>query len=176
MNYRLPSEAEWEYACRAIQNSEELTKGVGDIPVYPPFHFGETITSELANYLASLTYKEEPMGEYRAETTPVRSFLPNAFGLYDMHGNVRNWCLDPWHKNYEGAPEDGKVWDRNNYDNYYDNILDNINALIKDNRTHVIRGGSWNLDPRNCRSGFRNYRAFSADDVGFRVALSVQDS
>ena len=172
--YRLPSEAEWEYACRAIQNPEELVKGVKEVPVYPPFHFGETITSELANYISSLTYKKEPKGKYRAETTPVKSFLPNAFGLYDMHGNVREWCLDPWHNNYEGAPEDGKVWDNNNYDNYYYyNISDNINALIKDNGTHVIRGGSWNIDPRNCHSAFRNYRAYHANDVGFRPALSV---
>lgn len=172
MNYRLPSEAEWEYACRAIQNSEELAKGVKEVPIYPPFHFGETITSELANYSPSVLYQEEPEGQYRGETTPVKSYLPNAFGLYDMHGNVREWCLDPWHNNYNGAPEDGKVWDDNNYDN----ISDNINALVKDNRTHVIRGGSWDRDPRHCRSACRNYRAYHANDVGFRLVLPVQDS
>ncbi len=81
--YRLPSEAEWEYACRAGTTT--------------PFHFGETITGELANYDASRTYADEPKGEYREETTPVGQFPPNAFGLYDMHGNVWEWCLDPWH-------------------------------------------------------------------------------
>jgi formylglycine-generating enzyme required for sulfatase activity len=174
MNYRLPSEAEWEYACRAIQNPEELVKGVGDIPVYPPFHFGETITSELANYDGSFTYKEEPEGQYRAETTPVRSFLPNAFGLYDMHGNVWEWCLDPWHKNYEGAPSDGGVWDGNNNNYHYHNILDNINVLIKDGRTHVLRGGYWDDHPRDCRSASR----FSYDTyyAGFRPVFSFQDS
>ncbi len=76
--YRLPSEAEWEYACRAGTTT--------------PFHFGETITDELANYHASKTHASEPKGEYRKQTTPVGEFPPNAFGLYDMHGNVWEWC------------------------------------------------------------------------------------
>jgi formylglycine-generating enzyme required for sulfatase activity/predicted ATPase/predicted DNA-binding protein YlxM (UPF0122 family) len=176
MNYRLPSEAEWEYACRAIQNPEELVKGVKKIPVYPPFHFGETITSELANYYGSLTYKEEPGGQYRGETTPVRSFLPNAFGLYDMHGNVWEWCLDPWHNNYEGAPGDGGVWDGNNNDNHYYKVLDNINVLIEDSRTHVLRGGSWVDAPLICRSACRLSTGFAYNFVGFRPVFSVQDS
>ena len=176
MNYRLPSEAEWEYACRAIQNPGELVKGVREIPVYPPFHFGETITSELANYYGSSTYKEEPRGQYRAQTTPVRSFLPNAFGLYDMHGNVWEWCLDPWHNNYEGAPGDGGVWDGNNNNNHYYDILDNINVLIEDSRTHVLRGGSWLFDARLCRSASRDFLGFDYDFVGFRPAFSLQDS
>jgi len=94
--YRLPSEAEWEYACRAGTTT--------------PFHYGETITSELANYKASDTYAKEKKGEYRRKTTPVRSFTPNRFGLYDMHGNVWEWCADPFHNNYKGAPTDGSVW------------------------------------------------------------------
>jgi formylglycine-generating enzyme required for sulfatase activity len=72
--YRLPSEAEWEYACRA--------------GTMTPFHFGETITTELANYNAHYIYGSAPLGKYRAETTEVGSFPPNGFGLYDMHGNV----------------------------------------------------------------------------------------
>ncbi|MDY7003819.1 MAG: SUMF1/EgtB/PvdO family nonheme iron enzyme [Cyanobacteriota bacterium] len=79
-NYRLPSEAEWEYTCRAGTTT--------------PFHFGETITGELANYRASKTYGNEPKGEYRKETTPVGKFPPNAFGLYDMHGNIWEWCYE----------------------------------------------------------------------------------
>ena len=94
--YRLPSEAEWEYACRAGTTT--------------PFYFGETITGELANYRTSETYAEEPKGEYRQETTPVGSFPPNAFGLYDMHGQVWEWCADTWHENYNGAPTDGIAW------------------------------------------------------------------
>ncbi|TRT91729.1 MAG: TIR domain-containing protein, partial [Microcystis aeruginosa Ma_OC_LR_19540900_S633] len=94
--YRLPSEAEWEYACRAGTTT--------------PFYFGETITGELANYNASNTYADELNGEYQNETTRVGQFPPNAFGLYDMHGNVREWCADTWHDNYDGAPTDGSVW------------------------------------------------------------------
>jgi formylglycine-generating enzyme required for sulfatase activity len=82
--YRLPSEAEWEYACRAGTTT--------------PFHFGETITSELANYNANYTYGAGVKGIYREQTTPVGSFgVANSFGLYDMHGQVWEWCADHWH-------------------------------------------------------------------------------
>ena len=94
--YRLPSEAEWEYACRAGTTT--------------PFHFGETITSDLANYRGSSTYANEPKGEYREKTIQVGSFPPNAVGLYDMHGNVWEWCQDDFQDNYEGAPKDGSAW------------------------------------------------------------------
>ncbi|MDB9505517.1 formylglycine-generating enzyme family protein, partial [Microcystis aeruginosa CS-338/01] len=101
--YRLPSEAEWEYACRAGTTT--------------PFYFGETITGELANYNAYNSYAEEPDGEYRKQTTPVGQFPPNAFGLHDMHGNVWEWCADTWHGNYDGAPTDGSAWIENGDDN-----------------------------------------------------------
>ncbi|AFZ01321.1 formylglycine-generating enzyme family protein [Calothrix sp. PCC 6303] len=144
--YRLPSEAEWEYACRAGTTT--------------PFHYGETITSELANYRANeYTYAEEPVGEYREETTPVGSFPPNSFGLYDMHGNVYEWCADPWHDDYKGAPKDGSVWRENGNDNY-----------------SSLHGGSWDLDPRICRSSYRlNYytRDLIIRNVGFRVVCVV---
>jgi formylglycine-generating enzyme required for sulfatase activity len=178
-NYCLPSEAEWEYACRAIVNPEALGEKGKKKPVYPPFHFGETLTGELANYNASSTYQQEKAGAYRGQTTPVRTFPPNAFGLYDMHGNVLEWCLDPWHRSYEGAPEDSRVWDEKNNENYYQNILDNISVLIKDARTHVLRGGSWFDNPRNCRSAFRldnDYRVWRGfDNVGFRLVCPPQD-
>ena len=144
--YSLPSEAEWEYACRAGTTT--------------PFHYGETITSELANYRGSSTYGDEPGGEDRGETTPVGNFPPNSFGLYDMHGNVREWCADPWHENYEGAPKEGRVWGENG----------------NNNRSHVLRGGSWYDNPRNCRSAYRNdyvWRGFIDFDVGFRVRCGV---
>jgi formylglycine-generating enzyme required for sulfatase activity/uncharacterized protein with von Willebrand factor type A (vWA) domain len=157
--YRLPSEAEWEYACRAGTTT--------------PFHFGETITGELANYDARETYADEPKGEYRRQTTPVGQFPPNAFGLYDMHGNVWEWCLDPWHENYQGEPpRDGSVWDENNNDNRYQSLLISTKELLTDKRYRVLRGGSW-LDIPLCRRsanryglnpGYRNY------DLGFRVA------
>jgi formylglycine-generating enzyme required for sulfatase activity len=158
--YRLPSEAEWEYACRAGTTT--------------PFHFGETITGELANYNASRTYADEPKGEYREETTPVGQFPPNAFGLYDMHGNVWEWCLDPWHENYQGEPpRDGSVWDENNNDNRYQSLLISTKKLLTDRPNRVLRGGSWCFYPDYCRSAFRDfdyYRRDDFNDLGFRVA------
>jgi formylglycine-generating enzyme required for sulfatase activity len=94
--YTLPSEAQWEYACRAGTTT--------------PFYFGETITPDQANYDGNYTYGG-PRGEYRQRTTPVGMFPPNDWGLYDMHGNVWEWCLDEWHSNYEGAPVDGSAWE-----------------------------------------------------------------
>ena len=137
--YRLPTEAEWEYACRAGTTT--------------PFHFGETITGELANYRARSTYASEPKGEYRKKTTPVGSFLPNAFGLYDIHGNVWELCEDDWHDNYQGAPTDGSAWTSEN-------------ISIK-----VIRGGSWNAYPDNCRSAYRNYCSRDLRVVNFGVRV-----
>jgi formylglycine-generating enzyme required for sulfatase activity len=143
--YRLPSEAEWEYACRAGTTT--------------PFHFGETITTDLANYNGNYTYGEGMEGKYCEETTPVGSFkVANAFGLYDMHGNVLEWCEDHWHENYEGAPEDGSAW-----------ISEDKDAR------RLLRGGSWDVNPRDCRSAVRDYdvpfdRYYL---IGFRVACSA---
>ncbi|MDJ0615722.1 MAG: bifunctional serine/threonine-protein kinase/formylglycine-generating enzyme family protein [Calothrix sp. MO_192.B10] len=144
--YRLPSEAEWEYACRAGTTT--------------PFYFGEAITTDLANYDGTYIYASEPQGEYRQETTDVGIFPPNAFGLYDMHGNVFEWCADPWHDNYEGAPKDGRVWLENGDDNY-----------------SPLRGGSWLDAPRNCRSAYRNLIGWAVRDdivdvIGFRVVCA----
>ena len=142
--YRLPSEAEWEYACRARTTT--------------PFHFGETITTDLANYSGNDTYAAGSKGIYRQETTSVGSFgVANAFGLYDMHGNVWEWCADPWHDSYQGAPADGTVWDKN--------------CTEGDNQTRLLRGGSWSHDPRFCRSAFRSRNAPDDHNTksGFRV-------
>ncbi len=137
--YRLPSEAEWEYACRAGTTT--------------PFHFGETITTGLANYNGDYTYANEPKGEYRQQTTSVGSFPPNAFGLYDMHGNVWERCEDNWHDNYKGAPDDGSAW------------------LSGAGNRKVVRGGSWLSYPDVCRSAFRliGSRDIRDVDIGFRV-------
>ncbi|WP_375327975.1 SUMF1/EgtB/PvdO family nonheme iron enzyme [Microcystis sp. BLCC-F210] len=142
--YRLPSEAEWEYACRAGTTT--------------PFYFGETITGELANYRASKTYAEEAKGEFRKQTTPVGQFPPNAFGLYDMHGNVWEWCADTWHDNYDGAPTDGSAWIEKGNDNF-----------------SPLRGGSWYFFPTFCRSAFRDYyyRRDGNSNDGFRVVCGA---
>jgi formylglycine-generating enzyme required for sulfatase activity len=176
-NYRLPSEAEWEYACRALPlEKQPIQNPKSEIQNSLPFHFGETIISELANYNGSVIYQEEPKGENRGKTTPVGTFKPNAFGLYDMHGNVREWCLDPWHKDYNKAPTDGRVWDEENEnDNRYRNILNNLDKLIEDKRNHVLRGGSWHDNPRYCRSAYRLNDASRHVGFGFRV-ISPQDS
>ena len=139
--YRLPTEAEWEYACRAGTQT--------------PFHFGETLATDLANYNGNSTYNYGPKGEFRQETTPVGGFgIANAFGLCDMHGNVWEWCQDRWHKSYEGAPTDGSVW-----------LSENENA------SHVVRGGSWYYSPEDCRSAYRNFLLPDVTNyyVGFRV-------
>ncbi|MGD2181148.1 SUMF1/EgtB/PvdO family nonheme iron enzyme [Lusitaniella coriacea LEGE 07167] len=160
--YRLPSEAEWEYACKSvISQQSSVISGASRNPTYPPFHFGATLTDKLANYRASTTYAREPKGEYREQTTPVGSFPPNAFGLYDMHGNVWEWCADAWHENYEGAPTDGSAWVGNGNDN-----------------RSPLRGGSWCSYPNLCRSAFRNDNVWVERDIinfniGFRVVWGV---
>jgi formylglycine-generating enzyme required for sulfatase activity len=143
-DYRLPSEAQWEYACRGGTTT--------------PFYFGETITPDLANYDGNYIYAQGPKGIYRQETTPVGKFPPNAFGLYDMHGNVREWCADAWHNNYKDAPTDGSVWIENGDDN-----------------RSLLRGGSWCGDPSYCRSAYRsvNYRRGSYGSLGFRVVCGA---
>ncbi|MBS9386143.1 MAG: SUMF1/EgtB/PvdO family nonheme iron enzyme [Dolichospermum sp. BR01] len=143
--YRLPSEAEWEYACRAGTTT--------------PFHLGETITTDLANYDGNDTYGQGTKGVYREETREVGSFgVANNFGLYDMHGNIREWCQDNWHRNYEGAPTNGSEWL---------DIEENINWKM-------LRGGSWSSIPDYCRSAYRssNYLGTDLNGLGFRVVCS----
>ena len=143
--YRLPSEAEWEYACRAQTST--------------PFYFGETITTDLANFNGNYTYGLAKKGAYRARTTEVGIFYPNAFGLYDLHGNVWEWCADSWHESYEDAPIDGSSW------------VDDKNNIGQ----KVLRGGSWYYDPLGCRSAYRfNYASDDFYDlIGFRPVCEL---
>jgi len=148
--YRLPSEAEWEYACRAGTKT--------------PFHFGETITTDLANYNGNYTYGQGPKGVYREETTEVGSFeVANNFGLYDMHGNVWQWCLDDWHDNYTDAPADGSA------------LFSSDDKLSDKTGRAVLRGGSWLYNPRYCRSAYRydDFRGNRYSNIGFRVVCVV---
>lgn len=156
--YRLPSEAEWEYACRAGTTT--------------PFAFGRTLTPEVATYDnrrrydgsatydGSLTYSSpDEDSSYLRKTTPTDHFgIANAFGLCDMHGNVLEWCTDHWHGNYEDAPTDGSAW---------------LSADESSNR--LLRGGSWSDLLRICRSAPRlDFKPDVRDnDIGFRVCCPV---
>jgi formylglycine-generating enzyme required for sulfatase activity len=118
----------------------------------------------LANYNGNYTYGQGPKGVYREETTEVGSFeVANNFGLYDMHGNVWQWCLDDWHDNYTDAPADGSAWFSSD-----DKLSDKTGRA-------VLRGGSWILNPRNCRSACRIFvnRDLLNLNIGFRVVCVV---
>ncbi|MGK7954359.1 MAG: formylglycine-generating enzyme family protein [Crocosphaera sp.] len=168
-DYRLPSEAQWEYACRAGTTTA--------------FHFGETITTDLANYRGTDweyekkiypgNYGKGPKGIYREQTTPVGYFkVANAFGLYDMHGNVWEWCEDDYHKNYEVAPNDGSAWIETQDSNPDNQSYSQENEDNKPNK--VIRGGSWSLQPYFCRCAVRGFNdpRGSFNNVGFRVVCA----
>jgi formylglycine-generating enzyme required for sulfatase activity len=154
--YQLPSEAEWEYACRAGTTT--------------PFHFGETIDAEVANYRAedrkvgestySGKYERGNFGIYQKRTTSISSFgVTNDFGLSDMHGNVWEWCEDSWHNNYKNAAADGSAW---------------VNPKEIKNNTYALRGGSWIFNPNRCRSAYRskNDADYHNNYVGFRVVYA----
>ena len=147
-HYTLPSEAQWEYACRAGTTT--------------PFYFGDTTSPNLANYNAQISYGDGPKGEYRQQTTAVASFPANGWGLYDMHGNVWEWCTDHWHDTYEGASEDEQPW---------------IDESAGKNHARLLRGGAWVRSPKDLRSASRSNH--HPDNrfiyVGFRVCCLPQD-
>lgn len=143
--YRLPTEAEWEYACRSGTAT--------------PFHFGPTITTDVANYDGSFPYGNAPKGQYRKETTVCSTGAPaNAFGLLDMHGNVWEWCEDVWHGTYHGAPSDGSAW-----------------TTGGEASQRVLRGGSWYGRADYCRSAARIGLAADGRNGrgGFRVVMTT---
>lgn len=138
--YRLPTEAEWEYACRAGSTT--------------PYHFGNTITAAQANFDSSYTYGNGVKETPRRTTTPVGSFPANAWGLFDMHGNVWEWCLD-WFGAYPTEDIPGYRGPQAGTE-------------------RVIRGGAWNQIPRRCRSSMRGSEdpRKRRKDVGFRVCFT----
>nr|WP_320010581.1 formylglycine-generating enzyme family protein [uncultured Desulfobulbus sp.] len=129
--YRLPTEAEWEYSCRASTQT--------------PFYFGQTITPDQVNYGSKTSCRNTPMGIHP----------PNGFGLYDMHGNVYEWCEDTWHDSYQGAPSDGSAW-------------------VDESTNHkVYRGGAWNTSAHFARSAYRFHQpqTWAYYNIGFRLAF-----
>ena len=139
--YRLPTEAEWEYACRAGTTT--------------PFNTGNNITAAQANYDGNYPYNNNARSQHRQRTTPVGSFSANSWGLYDMHGNVSEWCWD-WYWAYPRGEQTDPTGPASGY-------------------TRVVRGGSWEDGGRYLRSAFRggndpSYRSFSS---GFRLVRPI---
>ncbi|NOS87655.1 MAG: formylglycine-generating enzyme family protein [Methylococcaceae bacterium] len=139
---RLPSDAQWEYACRAGTNT--------------PFSFGANITPEQVNYHGEYPYANGGKGVYRKQTVPVKSLPANDWGLYEMHGNVWEWCADAWQQNLSAEP-----------------VTDPLYTAAAAVTARVVRGGSWSYFGRDVRSAFRS--RFTPDlrlyHLGFRLAL-----
>ncbi len=146
MTYRLLSEAEWEYVARAGTTT--------------PFWWGRSISTDQANYDGNSTYGDGPKGEDRRQSVAVDSFEPNPWGLYQVHGNVWEWCADTWHKDYNGAPTDGSAW------------------VGSDMHPRVLRGGSWSSTARSLRAAkrFKSSAYSSYDMIGLRVARTIAPS
>tara|TARA_R110002073_G_scaffold9242_8_gene47853 strand:- start:657 stop:1496 length:840 start_codon:yes stop_codon:yes gene_type:complete len=144
-HYYLPSESMWEYACRAGTQT--------------PFHTGDRISPEQANFNGNFFYNDSVQGVYRGKTVPVGTFSANAFGLYEMHGNVWEWCQDTWHGNYQDAPSDGSSWEGSGCD------------------FRLLRGGSWYINPDYARSSVRDrdFPDYRSSSVGFRVSCLSSD-
>jgi formylglycine-generating enzyme required for sulfatase activity len=136
---RLPTEAEWEYACKAGSDT--------------PFNTGNNLTTDQANYDGNYPYNGNATGSYRQKTSPVGSFSPNAWGLYDMHGNVWEWCSN-WYGDYPNAPA-------------------NNPQGPSEGQVKIYRGGSWGSDAEVSRSAYRNHLNPNnkSDFIGIRLVL-----
>lgn len=149
MNYRLPSEAEWEYAAR--ERGDKMRFGNGkNLALATEINFDSNKKANTQFYVIK--------GGNWGKTTPIGNFPPNSLGLYDMSGNLWEWCADVWHENYYNAPQDGSAW-----------------VLGGEQSMRVIRGGSWADEGASCRTTFRLEKKFDGIDkdyfnVGFRLA------
>ena len=143
----LPTEAEWEYACRSGRETA--------------FSWGDQIMPDQANYDASIDYAGGPTGKYRQKTVPVKSYTANAWGLYQMHGNVWEWCADDW-RVYDCTPQ----------------VNPRGPASAEEGAPRAVRGGSWIREPRGLRAAFRFRRYRDERDSGqsFRVSLRIASS
>jgi formylglycine-generating enzyme required for sulfatase activity len=139
LNVRLPSEAEWEYACRAGSTTQ--------------FHFGDS-PQKLTHY----AWFETNSGQQPA---PIKGKQPNPWGLFDIIGNVWEWCADHWHEDYTGAPDDGSAW------------LDVLPPGQASPRRRCVRGGAWDMDAFRCRSSYRSYdwEDAATNRTGFRIVV-----
>ena len=141
--FTLPTEAQWEYACRAGTAT--------------PFSFGATLTSRQANFDGTEPYGVEEEGPFTEKTSKARSFQPNAWGIYDMHGNVAEWCMDGYAAYAAGEATDPLTPAAGKY--------------------RILRGGSWRSEGAYLRSAFRSQPSPEKElnNIGFRVVLSTAD-
>ncbi len=141
----LPTEAQWEYACRAVTQT--------------PFSFGETITTDQVNYNGNSPYGGGAKGKYRERTVPVDALEPNGFGLYQMHGNVWEWCVDVFDAQFYSKRE----------------ALEKDPVCTSGSGARVIRGGGWREGAGACRSAYRIYvfPSYRGDLLGFRPLRAV---
>ncbi len=150
---QLPTEAQWEYACRASTDPKSSL----------PFSFGFELTSTLVNYNGHFPYADGTNDLYREKTVPVKSLPANPWGLYEMHGNVWEWCMDAWQRDLGMEPVNDPL------------ILERGSTEAEAGGTRIVRGGSWSDDGRGVRSAMRNRYSpgLHFNFLGFRLALGL---